>query len=183
MKMSGTQGYNKSWSSTADLWAGQHWVSVKDMGVFLTAAAEQSFSTVEGRNQLMSALGKTYKNAPFDHDIRFPEWGTFIRINDGNWPAKLKQIHSALSYKQASEQGQIKSQDTSRASARLSGGSVRVGPHGTEEEEEGGIGQNEFNKALVAYEFGIQHIRDQLGTGAQCFNRKSLEEYLRLTWE
>jgi len=155
---------------------------MRDLTKFTTAARSNGFSTVKGRQATQEEWGKLEMAAPFDVDKRFPGFGTFICLDAGDWPGKEAQLLSSLDFKEASEQGEIRS-DTN-ATRKTENDKKEKQPAQGHEPHDGQhmIGQDTFNKTKQAWSEAIRRMNDQSYRGDHAYNISKFETEMGLIW-
>jgi len=157
--------YTNTWNSRAQMYSEMEWVPLRKMKLLLNHLDGCKIAIQSSRIAALDFMSKIDKDSPFERTRRFPEYDTWIALDQGDWPNKFRQIMSALNYK-----------DTAQA---IQGKGFGTKPTDPSKEEQ----FNQVpNDVLLSFTTGIQSIRNQIGRREYLFTRDILENELSIVW-
>lgn len=175
--------YGDSWSERAEIFEAQEWISSEDMKSLLRAWDRTNIAIAQSRQQAIDFFGSIYKDAPFKHDKRFPRYGSYVAINQGDWPAKIKQAMSSLQFKELDQTRAGKDKSESASRAQTGSGTAKSERHDLAEQKAETEPQASIpNDVILSFTNAIARMRAQLGTGDAVWSIKKFERDLSLEW-
>lgn len=160
--------YDATWNERASYFADSEWISTSAMREILAHMDSVKFALESNRQAALEFFAGYDRAAPFAHDVQFPQWVSYIRLDEGDWPVKIRQLITALQYKEPTRVRATPAQPPVRGAQP--------------EQPEPDIKDQIPNDVLLSFTTALQSIRTQIGRGEGLYNRGKLERELRLTW-
>lgn len=164
--------YEESWSTTAQLFADSEWISVRNLRAVLRHMDSIKFALETNRQAALEFFAGYRTDAPFSHVKRFPAYEGYVRLSEGDWPVKIRQMVTALQFKMPTER---------KETVQVPTGRERQQPQQQQQPQDE---PRDYipNDVLLSFTTSIQSMRAQIGRGEGVYDRESLEHELKLEW-
>jgi len=159
------------------MFAASTWIHANVYQQFLASCDATDIGIAAARSALRESWAKLARTKPFDHNKRFPDYEVYVCIDAGDWPRKISQMLSALSYKEPDNKGKNSVSDKT--------GSKVGGNNSTNQEESKEAEVKGFlpGDVLLSFQNAVARMRDQINRGDGVYDRRSLETEMNLKWE
>jgi hypothetical protein len=156
--------YGETYGERVQTLEGAGWYKTTDLGRVIRSIGGINFSIVTQRAQALQTFNEVVTDCPYAFDRQFPERGTYVCDQLGDWPRKITQVIEALSFKETTGNP---ASDTGKKKPNFQpGGHAYEYPVATEWD---------YNMAERAFFTGIEQMRSQLGRNDRVFGRRSFE--------
>lgn len=173
--------YDATWNDRAQQWADQEWISVPNVRALLKHMDSVKLAVGQSRQAALDYFAGMEKEAPFRHNAQFPNYITYVAIDQGDWPNKIRQMITALNFKDLSQTREGKER-VDVATRRGNGGNGQ-GPANQPEQPAAEEPKDVVpNDVLLSFTTAIQNMRGQLGRREGTWTRTTMEAELTINW-
>jgi len=177
--------YADSFGDRAQRLSDQEWMSVANARKLLKHMDRVKIALSSSRQAAIDYYSGLEKEAPFAHDVRFPAHQSWVAMDSGDWPTKVRQMLAALNFKELDQTraGKERVEHATRAQLKpLNPGPVgNVGAADSQPVDE--PRDSIPNDVLLSFVSAIQNMRLQIGVGEGVWTRRSFEDDLGLEWQ
>jgi hypothetical protein len=156
--------YGNTYGERVQTLEGAGWYKTVDLGRVLRSIGGINFSVVTQRAQALQTINEVVTDCPYGFETEFPERGTYVCDQLGDWPRKFTQVVEALSFKETTSNPG--SETNQRRKVTPSGsvpGSI----------EQAAPNEWDYNMAERAFFTGVEQMRAQLGRNDRVFGKRS----------
>jgi len=176
-------GYGDTFGDRATGMADQEWVAVRDLRQLFQHMDGADLATNAARKQALQFWASIWKEAPFTRNTRFPVDGTYVAINNGDWPGKIQQMLTGLQFKELDQTRAGKERQEQGSRAQMKHTVRNTNENAIDEEAVPEEPRNAIpNDVLLSIEMAIRNMRIQLGRGNDVWSITTFERNLGLTW-
>jgi len=181
--------YDNTWTDSAQIWSDSEWMSVIKLREMLAHMDSTKIAVASSRQMAIDYFSGLEKLSPFSHDQRFPRFASFVRLDSGDWPSKIRQMLTALNFKELDQTraGKERVEHGTRAQMKndTKGGASNSGsdvgaadPSLVSDEPRGSIP----NDVMLGFTTAISNMRLQLSRQEGIYTQRKVEDELRITW-
>lgn len=167
--------YN-DWNERAHFASESEWLSTESLREYLVFLDGTKFALATARQAAIDHFAKLPRETPVKRDKQFPEWVAYIHIDGGDWPNKIRQLITALNYKEPSATKEGKQQQTP---GKSTGGGLKNEETKLDNTE---VKDNIPDDVLLSFTTAIQTMRNQLARGDSVFIRSKFERQFSVNW-
>jgi len=177
--------YGNHWNERADGAAEEEWISMAKFREILSHMDAVKLAISQSRQQAIDYFSGIDKSAPFTVTDRFPQYGSYVRVQSGDWPAKISQLLTSLNFKELDQTraGKERVEQGTRAQMKMTKTVASdigaADPSVVADEPRDAVP----NDVLLSFTSAIKNMRMQLGKREGVYNITKFERELNLGWD